>query len=278
MGRNTHTLLALVAFFAPTLCAAAGSAAIVAQDSYETSSGVSFGGTSGSGLGPHTSLSGSGGIFFQSGSRKIDGDGSLGMFSNGSFEAVGRSVTDTSAFSSNTTAVFDISLRFDIPNSNSALKGFNLKTGLGTQFGDNELISVGMTSANNNALLITGSTLQTLTFTGNPDSDIRGDIIDVDVSWDILTGGYKVLAAMRGQAAVSLSGSLENPGSYIPGAIAFAHGDVGGSGNDVMFDNVVLSAVPESTAFCFGGLSCGIVGLAWCCRRLSKTLLSRSAA
>ena len=49
--------------------------------------------------------------------------------------------------------------------------------------------------------------------------------------------------------------------------------------HNAYFNNFsVVSSVPESTAFCFGGLSCGIVGLAYCCRRMSKTLFSRSAA
>src|SRR5215470_14940482 len=114
----------------------ANAAVLLASDDYESSTGVFYGGTSGTGFGAHTDFSGSGGIFWQNGGAKIDGNGSLGSFSAGTSESWGRTFTDTSAFGTDyPLASFDISMRFNIPNSNSSFKGFNLKSALGSSFG-----------------------------------------------------------------------------------------------------------------------------------------------
>ena len=216
-------------------------AVLVAQDDYETSTGVAYGGTSGTGFGAHTDLGGSGGIFHTTGSRKISGAGSLGSFSSGTQEAWGRTVVDTSAYATNPLATYDISMRFDIPNSSANFKGFNVKTALGASFNADELISVGMTQPNgNNKLLITGAAQTTLDF----GTGILGAIIDVHLQWDTTTGAYSLSASKDGGSPLTASGSLQGI-SWLPGAVGFTHGDAGGGGNDIFFDNLSLQAVPE---------------------------------
>lgn len=238
-------------------------AVLVAEDNYETASGVAFGSASGSGFGAHTQFSGSGGIFHTTTSGLIDGNGSLGSFSGGSSTSWGRSILDTSAFSgSNTTAIFDLSMRFNIPNSTSSLKGVNVKGGgLGSGFGDNELISVGMLSgAGNQSLFITGSSTQSLFLPDTGNADIRGDIIDVTIQWNTDSGDFTLTAGVRGEATASTTGVLKNPsGTFIPDALGFIHSGIGGGGNDVFFDNLSVAAVPEPSAFLFGGLICGLL-------------------
>ena len=244
-----------------SLSGAVSAATLVAADDYE-SGGASYGSGGGTGFGVHTDLAGPGNIFGETGSPRIDGNQSLGSFSNGGSEEFGRTVTDTSAFNTALPGVsFSASLRFNIPNSNSTFKGLNLKTALGSTFNANEIISVGLTSASNTGLLVTGTTTQTLEL---GQGDLRGDILDVTLVYDRPSGAYTLTADNRDDpgAAVSISGTVKSPGgSNVPGAIGFIHSDVGGPGNNIYFDNLSLSAVPEPVSVLGGTALLGVVTL-----------------
>ena len=48
--------------------------------------------------------------------------------------------------------------------------------------------------------------------------------------------------------------------------------------NDMYFNNLVISAVPESSAFWFGVLSTGALSIAWYYRRITVAVHNRTAA
>lgn len=243
----------------------AAEAVLVAEDNYESASGVFEGGASGSDFGPHTRYAGSsGGIYHETGGRQPSGDGALGLFtSDDNPSSFGRSITDGSAFAANPIAIINLSLRFDVPNDRSGLKGFNLKGGgLGSGFGDNELISVGITQANGSeSLFITGTTTQSLNLLSG---GILGDIIDLNLQLNTISGAFELTAAVRGETSVSTAGILKSPAStFVPDAIGFIHSDSSASGRNVYYDNLSISAIPEASAVWFGSLAVGFFGLSY---------------
>lgn len=247
-------------------------AVVVATDSYESASGLSFGGTSGTGFGAYTTLAGNGdgGVYFENSTRKIDGNGSLGVYGNNTGTIFGRTVTNTSAYTGQSLGIFDVSLRFDIANSNAGFKGINLKSGLGTTFGDTELFSIGMTNATNNGLLITGSASQTVNF----GAEVRGSILDIHVQWNLATGAYSLTATQRGNSNIqTASGNFNSsafPSSYAVGAIGYLNSQTGANQN-VIYDNLQLQAVPEISSFVFAGVAFGVGTIVVWKRRSSET-------
>jgi hypothetical protein len=239
--------LALAGTASLALASAVSATVIVASDDYENAASIAYGSGGGSGFGNHIDLGGTGGVFAQTGTPRIDGNRSLGSFSGGSFEAGGRAITNTGQFTgSRRRGEFGFSFRANVPN-NQGFKGGSLKSTLGTSFGDGELISVGITTTSgNNGVLVTDAagTPRTLNLGG----EVRGAIIDVLVNFSILDGTYTLSAARRGNPAATLTGTLKNPGTYVPGAIGFGHGDSAGSGNDVMFDNWLVRAITTNVA------------------------------
>jgi hypothetical protein len=58
-------------------------------------------------------------------------------------------------------------------------------------------------------------------------------------------------------------------GAYI--ALRWHDGNFGGSDHGLSIDNLMITAIPEPSAFLFGGVICGVVGMGLACRRLFRS-------
>src|ERR1051325_9953610 len=145
--------VALVAAYAQT----------VAQDNFETfangnpthayDDGIQYGDNGGTGFGGLTYLSGTGGGIYTETAQRIDEAQTLGIFADGGGQSLGRA-----AITSVTLGIYSVDARFNVDTS-VGFTGFNIKSGLGSTFGTNELLSFGLNPANGNAVfLITDGT------------------------------------------------------------------------------------------------------------------------
>ncbi|WP_148074890.1 hypothetical protein [Bythopirellula goksoeyrii] len=99
------------------------------------------------------------------------------------------------------------------------------------------------------------------------------------VTYSIGSGGAYTATASAGDGTDwggssnigSWSGSVTNPANPIAKIQVFTDG---GGSSDQYFDNLTISAVPEPSAFLFGGLVCGVLGLGLAKKKLSKRLVS----
>lgn len=243
--------------------AANGMAATVAQDDAQSYSGYAYGNNGGSGFGASTYLEGTnGGIYLETGSRSIDGSKSFAMYSDTGEQALARTIsTPSGGWTSNFNRLVTIttSLRFDLSNT-TGFSGFNIKTASGSTFAANQLIRIGMSPSDHDRLKITAGNSPVLTFSG--DSEIRGDIIDVTLNLDTVTGSYSAFAYNRQSNVTSstVTGSLTSGlGSFNPGSWGIANFNTG-SNQNFIWDNMLVVAVPEPTVVAGAGLI-GLVAL-----------------
>lgn len=257
-------LIALVALSAQTVRAGA--------DNAETYGGTwAYGNNQGTGFGAATYVEGTGGgIFLETGARRIDGNGSFGMFSGsggGNSQAGLRTFTDGFGTGGAYTAgTLTLSARFDLSNT-VAFSGFNLKnnsTAPGT-FGSGELVSFGLTpGTGNNSIFVDGLGASTSINLG---SSIPGQIVDFRLTFDAIAGTYTLEAKFRASGTFSsVSGNL-NVANTSAIAFGFANFNTGNSQN-LIFDSITM--VPEPGTVLAGVAALGVVAAAIRRRRQTR--------
>jgi alpha-D-xyloside xylohydrolase len=205
------------------------------SDDAESYSSWAYGSTGGTGLGAVTLREGgnggsAGGIYLETGSRKIDGSKSFGVYAGTAGEAVDRSITGAPS-----AGTLTLSVRFDVTNT-VAFSGFNLKSAPGTHFGDNEIISVGIHPADGNNKIFAGGSVNNTIDLG---SSIPGQIVDLILTYDGAAGTYTLGAKFRTSSSYSfISGNLKSS-SVNPAYLGFGNFNTGTSQNAI-FDDIVI--------------------------------------
>ena len=240
--------------FVLTACVGIADAQILAMDDFENNNpgtayndGIQYGDNGGVGFGALTYLEGTGGGVFNA---TLSGARALGIFASSGGQALGRT-TQTPFIG----GVYSLDARFNVDNGN-AFSGFNIKSGLGSTFGANELMSFGLTpGSGNSAFLITDGT-GTHTLTIPTVTEFRGVNFHFDLAFDTLTLAYTLTATdLANSLSNSFSGTLidTNGGSTGTGAvsaIAFANFNTG-SDQNLIADN--LAVVPEPSTWIAAG-------------------------
>ena len=203
------------------------------SDDAESYTSWAYGGNGGNGFGAITYREGSGGgIYLETSSAKIDGAKSFGMFAGGG--TGNTQAADRQIVNAQQAGTLNISVRWNVDNS-VAFSGFNLKTAAGSTFGANELISVGMRPANHNTAIAVNGGAQTIDL----GSDIRGQIVDLVLTYDGLSGTYRLGAKLRTSAGFTYtSGNLKASG-VTAAYLGFGNFNTGNLQN-VIFDSISL--------------------------------------
>ncbi|HEY3664252.1 MAG TPA: TIM-barrel domain-containing protein [Chthoniobacterales bacterium] len=203
------------------------------NDDAESYSTWAYGSNGGTGFGAITYREGSGGgIYLETGGAKIDGAKSFGMFAGtatGNTQAADRQILNAKA-----SGTLTLSVRWNVTNTVS-FSGFNLKSAQGTTFGANEIISVGIRPGNGNNLIAVNGGAQTIDL----GSDIRGQIVDLLLNYDGLSGTYQLGAKFRGSTGYSFTTGNLRLSNVTPAYIGFGNFNTGNAQN-VIFDNLVL--------------------------------------
>lgn len=237
--------------FGLVLTAALSAAALgQATDNFENDNptpayndGIQFNDNGGTGFGPLTYLGGDGGGIFDG---NIGTGRALGIFAgsgSGNTQAVGRSVTDAVV-----AGEYSLTLRFDLSNA-SGSSGFNLKSALGTSFGGGELLFVGLTPGSGNNVLFVSDGTGSSTFAVGTLTELRGTTFAFTVSFDTLSLAYTVTATSGSQTG-SFTGTLKDTngataGTDPLGAVAFGNFNGGTADQNLIADNLSITAVPE---------------------------------
>ena len=213
-----------------------------AADDAESYSGFSYGSTGGSGFGPFSGYTTTGGtrggtylVNSGTGNRQIDGLNSFGIYA-GSSTTRGSQSGWRSVSSPRSSGVFAFSARFDLDNT-KGFAGVNLKSQTNSSFGTGELLSIGIMPASgtlggNNGLVVTDQSGQRMISFGT--NEIRGALVDVKISFDCLSGAYVAGAKIRGVNTdyLNLTGSLKQSGSAVNvAAFGFQNANCSGAGN-----------------------------------------------
>ena len=181
------------------------------SDDAESYTSWAYGSNGGSGFGAITYREGSGGgIYLDTGSGKIDGAKSFGMFAGGgtgNTQAADRQILNAKA-----AGTLSLSVRFNVNNTVS-FSGFNLKSAAGTTFGANEIISVGIRPTNGNNVIAVNGGAQTI----NLGSTIPGQIVDFVLTYDGLSGTYSLGAKFRGSLGYTFTSGALKLSNVTPG-------------------------------------------------------------
>ena len=221
---------------------------VVAQDDFsgaEYDSDINYNQDGGVGFGPITYLGGTGGDVF---SASLDGR-ALGMSAGneaGNSQTLGRSIDTSVAM-----GVYTLSASFNVTNT-TGFSGFNLKTTLGTGLGDGELLSIGLLPGQGSGVFYVtdGSVAGSQTFALGSETDLRSENIDFSISFDTSALTYSVTATVRssGQSG-GTSGTLIDTNGAASGTGSLAAIGLGnfnsGEFQDVIIDNLVVTAIPE---------------------------------
>lgn len=236
-----------------TLALSGSAWAQIASDNFENGNpgndyndGIQYNDNGGSGFGALTYLEGTGGGLFDG---TLGGARALGIFSGagaGNTQALGRSILAPTI-----AGTFTLDLRFDVDNA-VGTTGFNLKTGLGTSFGGNELLFIGLTPGSGNGVLFVSDAGGTNSFSIGSLTELRGANINLSISFDTSAATYSVTAT-SGVETGTFSGSLKDTNGATAGtdalsAIGFGNFNGGSANQNLVFDNLNLAAVPEPTS------------------------------
>jgi len=226
------------------------------SDDAEGYSSWSYDMAGGTGFGPIRYREGNGGgIYLETGSRRIDGAKSFGLFAglnSGNTQACDRSITNPQA-----AGTLMLSVRFDVSNT-VAFTGFNLKYDFGTTFGFAELISVGIRPGNGNNSIAVNGGAQTI----NLGSDIRGQIVDFVLNYDCVAGTYTLGAKFRASSTYSTTAGPLKVVGQTANRIGFGNFNTGNNQN-LIFDSIQLvdsqsagnGTTPVSREYILGGLT-----------------------
>jgi hypothetical protein len=177
-------------------------------------------------------------VYLETGGAKVDGAKSFGLFSSSGGQAYDRSINTPTTFGQ-----YKVSARFNLDNA-IAFSGFNLKSGAGSTFGANELLSFGLQPATgNNSIFIGGSVNASI----NLGTELRGAVIDFDVIYNTALGTYDVGAKIRSNPTFTrVQGSLKSTGNT---ATHLGYGNFNtGTNQNLIIDSVQLESVPEPVA------------------------------
>jgi alpha-amylase len=185
--------------------------------------------------------------------RQIDGNNSFGVFA-GTSTRRGTHSGFRPLLTPRDSGILALSLRFDISNE-TGFTGIGLKAAEGSSFGSNELLSIGMAPATgtvggNSSLLVTDAAGQHNLDLG---TELRGRIIDIELSFDTTSGTYTLTASLRGDTATGeFAGSLKLAGPSIALThLAHINGNTtGDNAQHLVIDNLaVSSASPAGDGF-----------------------------
>jgi hypothetical protein len=224
------------------------SAVASAQTTTLTDSGPSAAYNSGFTLTPGTSgfgnwteyNTGGGGRFMETGGAQVGSGRSWGLFANSGTNnnyALGRPLNDSAAVGSAT-----IVARHNVDNSR-AFSGFNLKFSNNSStggFGQDELLSFGLTpSTGNGSVFVGGSSSTSLSISGV--TELRGATVTYTVSWNTILGTYSLNAAVGANSA-GISGSLKSSGNPLR---AIGAGNFNWNNNQNLIFNDLTVTIPE---------------------------------
>jgi alpha-D-xyloside xylohydrolase len=204
------------------------------SDNYESYSSMSYGTNGGSGLGAITYREGSGGgVYLETGSGKIDGTKSFGIFAgtgSGNTQAADRQILNAKQ-----AGTLTMSVRFNVTNT-VAFTGFNLKSATGTHFGDNEILSVGIHPVDgNNKVFAGGSVNQTIDL----GSSTLGQVVDFILNYDGLSGTYQLGAKFRASSGYTFVSGNMKASNVTPAYVGFGNFNTGNLQN-VIYDSLSL--------------------------------------
>ena len=252
--------IASTAFLIP-----AAHGAVIAVDNADNATytgGFSAGQNGGSGYTAFSTLDNNGGGTFLvnagSGGRQIEGAASFGLFSggtagSGSGYSIARPLAVT--LTGNNSYNYTVLGRSDDDNA-QGFTGFNLKSIKGTTFSSGELLSFGLAPAQgNNRVAVTDSTgIHTLAI--GTDTELRGAVIQFDVTFNPGLGTYSLTATDTGNSqSGTISGSLDASNTSVA-SLGFANFN-SGNGQNFLFD--VPPIVPEPVGLSIVGLA--VMGL-----------------
>ncbi|MGA0849417.1 MAG: hypothetical protein ACO3RX_05650, partial [Chthoniobacterales bacterium] len=178
--------------------------------------------------------------------RQIDGSNSFGIFA-GTSTTRGTHSGHRSLTSARQSGQVGFTVRFDISNE-KGFTGINLKSAVGSSFGANELLSIGMAPAGNGvggntALLITDANGQRNIELG---AECRGALIDVRIDFDTRLGTYTCGVKYRQNPDyTSVSGNLKLSG---PTVNLTTLGYINGNNNGNNAQHMILDALAVSSA------------------------------
>ncbi|MEY2545988.1 MAG: hypothetical protein QOG48_1105 [Verrucomicrobiota bacterium] len=238
-----------------SLLALASAISFGASDNFENSNpsndyndGIQYNDNGGSGFGALTYLEGTGGSLFDG---SLSGARALGIAAGngpGNTQALGRTVTGGVI-----AGTYSLDLRFNV-NNVVGTTGFNIKSALGTSFGGNENLFVGLTPGSGNNVLFVDDATGTHTFSIGTLTELRGVNINFSLTFDTAAGTYSLTASASSQLG-SISGSLKDTNGATAGvgtlnAIAFGNFNTGDT-QDLVVDNLNITAVPEPSTLSF---------------------------
>jgi alpha-D-xyloside xylohydrolase len=207
------------------------------SDNAESYSSWSYGSNGGSGFGPATYLEGTGGgLYLETGSATIDGSKSFGVYAGSATGGnTGTQGMDRQILNAQQAGTLTISFRPNVTNT-VAFSGFNLKSAPGTHFGDNELISVGIRPGNGNNSIAVNGGAQTI----NLGSDIRGQIVDLVLTYDGFSGTYTLGAKFRASAGFTYTSGSLKASNVTPAYLGFGNFNTGNNQNAI-FDSISIT-------------------------------------
>ena len=222
-------------------------------ESYASFSYTSPNNNGGSGFGTYnfytTTSSSRGGILLVNSSsgngtagRVIDGAKSFGVRAGTSTTRGAHSGYRTLSDGNQQFGTCSFSVRFDVDNT-KGFSGLNLKSSTDTSFGAGELVSIGIMPASgsiggNTGIMITDSSGQHMIDMG---AEVRGNIIDVKIDFDTLTGAYTGAVKFRANANYkSIKGKLKSFGPSVKlTAFGYLNSNNSGAANqNLIFDNL----------------------------------------
>jgi hypothetical protein len=208
----------------------------------------SFNGGTGYNLWTPLTDTGGGGTFMEGVSvnnRQVDGSYSFALYSGSGSYDISRPLTTATS-----SGDFSILTRFD--NAGAGPNLVNIRSGnTTTSFGAGELLSFGI--VNGNELSYTDGSGFHLLASG----EARGSVWDWNVDFNAALGSYSgSVTNLGGGYATTFSGTLEESGTTM-GSFAVINSSTGNNQN-VIFDNPLITAVPEPATVAL----CGLSGLA----------------
>jgi hypothetical protein len=219
------------------------------DDGWQLDTGSGGGDNGGFGFDPWVqSESSGGGGFFLTMDRQLTGSRSFGVFSADGGAAAVRPLEAPLMIGELT-----LQVRHDL-NNEVSFSGFNLRNTVAGSFGTGELLALGMTPGDNNAVRVFGMGDGLTLSLGE---ELRGSILLWDVHWDAGAGTFSVTVTnLTGTGSASASGSLKESGTTVQ-SIGFGNFNTGG-GQNLIFDDITVVPEPATVSLVGLGTLCAL--------------------